>query len=268
MVKWSLVTVAYNSASDLSVFWSGFQQYASDVEWIVVDNSSSDGSAAVAESLGAKVIRLESNRGFGGANNIGFSECAGSYIAFVNPDVTVDVSDLDALASHLDEFPNRLVSPQLVNPDGSVQPNGRGAPYLAYKILNRIRPSVVQDRYLLTAEGSEVVGCQWLMGAVVAGRREHLAQLGPWDTRYFVYYEDSDLGLRNERSGGDSAVLGSIRWVHGWARETTKASLSAWKREIPSMFKFYCRYPRLLGIPLKRDVRAKSRRGFGREGCL
>lgn len=248
MTRWSLITVTYNSAKDLTRFWSEFAANT-DVEWIVVDNASADNSAELAEKFGARVIRLDTNLGFGGSNNVGFAQATGTYVAFVNPDVAVMVEDLEQLESHLDAHPSHLVSPQLLNPDGSLQPNGRGMPYLAYKVLNRLRPHTLEGTYLLRATAQETLMCDWLMGAVVAGTRAHLSGLGPWDTRFFVYYEDSDLGLRNKRQGGRSVVLGSIRWVHGWARETKTASASAWRREIPSLLKFYSRYPRLLGVP-------------------
>lgn len=252
-MRWSLITVTYNSAADLARFWSSFVP-GSDVEWIVVDNASDDGSADLAEEFGARVVRLNTNLGFGGANNVGFEEAAGEFVAFVNPDVAAKIQDLVQLESHLREHPTHLVSPQLTHPDGELQPNGRGMPYLAYKVINRLWPRLLEGSYILAASQDETLSCDWLMGAVVAGAKPHLATLGPWDTRFFVYYEDSDLGLRNKEQGGRSVVLGAIRWVHGWARETKTASASAWRREIPSLVKFYSRYPRLLGIPGRRST--------------
>ena len=252
-IQWSVITVSYNSAHDLAEFWKGYRADR-NLEWIVVDNASDDDSVAVAERLGARVISLQKNLGFGGANNIGFHSSRGRYVVFVNPDVSLKMSDLATIADHLDIYPKDLASPQLIHPGGGTQPNGRGMPYLAYKILNRLRPRALEGRYLMIAAEDEVRTCDWLMGAVVAGARQHLKSLGPWDTRFFVYYEDSDLGLRNKLAGGRSVVLGSIRWVHGWARETKTASASAWRREIPSLLKFYSRYPRLLGVPRSRVV--------------
>lgn len=247
-MKWSIITVSYNSAATLEQFWHGFRANR-ELEWIVVDNDSSDESREVAEGLGAKVIPLGRNIGFGGANNVGLANSEGEHIVFVNPDVRVRVEDLDVIAEYLYANPTHLVAPQLVNADGSMQPNGRGLPYLGNKVMNRLRPGLLEGTYLRLAGPDDVVVCEWLMGAVVAGTRTHLVNLGPWDTRFFVYYEDSDLGLRNQRHGGSSVVLGSLRWLHGWARETKRPSLPAWRREIPSLLKFYSRYPRLLGVP-------------------
>lgn len=241
---WSIITVTFNSERQLEHYWRNVGK-AEDIEWIVVDNNSTDRSADLAEELGARVIRLRMNRGFGGANNVGFGRSRSPYVAFVNPDVTPDFADLPKLAEFLDNNPDDLVAPQLLNPDGTRQPNGRGLPLLAFKVLNRLNV-VDNSRYFLYASSSEETEVAWLMGAVVAGKRERLTMLGPWDTRFFVYYEDSDLGTRNRKLSGRSVVLGDATWVHGWARETRTLNLAAWRRELPSMVKFYSRYPKYL----------------------
>ena len=60
---------------------------AGGMEVIVVDNGSNDRSAEVAESLGARVIRLDRNEGFGRAVNRGIEAATGDWIALVNNDV-------------------------------------------------------------------------------------------------------------------------------------------------------------------------------------
>ncbi|TGY39461.1 glycosyltransferase family 2 protein [Microbacterium laevaniformans] len=256
--RWSLITVTYNSAAKLRQYWSELN-LPDAVEWVVVDNASSDDSVAVAQELGARVIPLPRNVGFGAANNIGFDVTEGAYVAFVNPDVTPVLDDLSRLAQHLSNNPNDLVAPQLVNDDLSLQPNGRGRPYLSAKIVNRLRDRGGRDGYLLVAQAGEVLETDWLMGAMVAGTRDRIKKIGVWDERFFVYYEDSDLGLRNAAHGGRSVVLGDIRWIHGWARETKAPSLAAWRLELPSMVKFYSRYPNLIlgSSPHRRRVEAK-----------
>ncbi|GAA2097009.1 MULTISPECIES: glycosyltransferase [Brevibacterium] len=258
---WTLITVTYNSADKLREYWGGF---ASDdtVEWIVVDNASTDGTADLARSFGAQVVRLEENRGFGAANNVGFAAARGEYVAFVNPDIAVDVATLPVLERLLGDR-HLLVSPQLVNDDGSRQPNGRGWPYLTDKVLNRLAPAKVQGRYRLFAgDAQELTPVVWLTGAAVAGRKETFSRLdGPWDDHFFLYYEDTDLALRARRAGIPSAVTSRVVWTHGWARETAgRFRLAPWRREIASLLKFYARYPYLLGPALH----PRSKRGtFG-----
>ncbi len=244
-VEWSVITVTFNSEEALRNHWSGVQ-LPSNTEWVVIDNGSRDQSADYARFLGARVVQLPENVGFGAANNEGFRASMGRVVAFVNPDVTPRFEDLPFLTSYLAAHPTDLISPQLVFPDGSAQPNGRGLPYLAHKILNRLARAERGDGYLMTAGTEEEKPVSWLMGAVVIGTRETLMELGPWDPHFFVYYEDSDLGLRHARRGGRSVIVGRARWIHGWARETKSFNIRAWRLELPSLVKFYVRYPMLL----------------------
>lgn len=258
--RWTLITVTYNSEDALREYWSGIRT-SDDVEWVVVDNASSDSSARVAQELGARVVRLTANRGFGGANNVGFKASESRYVAFVNPDVRVDTDSLPLLEAVIDETQG-LVAPQLVNPDGTPQPNGRGYPFLLEKIRNRLESNEEGSGYRRFAPVDADIAVTWFMGAAVLGTREQFVSLGPWDERFFVYYEDSDLGLRAGARGMRRTVSGRARWVHGWARETTKFEWGPWKREFPSMAKFYARYPRLLS-PWPRATAGRLDKKYG-----
>ena len=258
--SWTLITVTYNSAKALDEFWTPVKA-RDDFEWVVVDNASTDDSADVAARLGARVIRLDKNLGFGGANNVGFRASNSRYVGFVNPDVSVRAHSLDELARIIEET-DGLVSPQLVNPDGTPQPNGRGYPFLVEKVRNRLESNTDESGYRRFAAEGDDISVAWFMGAAVLGLRTHFEQLGPWDERFFVYYEDSDLGLRAGAKGLRRTVTGRTNWVHGWARETTKFEWAPWRREFPSMAKFYARYPALL-CPWPRLVTRQLDRKYG-----
>ncbi len=243
---WSLITVSYNSRAALEAHWGA--ALPSHVEWIVVDNASTDGSAEAAESLGASVIRMSENLGFGGANNAGFRAARGEFVAFVNPDLTVDVDSLTALERSLAREPG-LVAPQLVYPDGELQPSGRSTPSLRHKVTSRLGSRSSRDHYYILAQPGEERYVAWMTGAAVVGRVDDLNKLGeqgPWDERFFVYYEDSDLGLRAWSAGLTVRVIGDARWTHSWARETTGIRLKPWMLELSSMWGFYSRYPSLI----------------------
>lgn len=242
----SLITVTYNSSEALTRFWSNAQNLPEGVEWIVVDNGSTDGGPALARSLGARVIERDGNFGFSSSNNVGFEAARGSFIGFVNPDVEVKFGDLRELAA-VAEAKSAVVSPQLLNPDGSRQPNGRGYPFLLDKVRNRLGGEVEGgNRYLLFSDDGEPRNVCWLMGASVFGMRRDIEKFKAWDAHFFLYYEDSDFGLRAWKAGVPVYLLPNFAWVHGWARETKTARAMPWKRELGSMFKFYRRYPEFL----------------------
>lgn len=262
----SLITVTYNSSAALSEFWDVTDTLPTGVEWIVVDNGSTDGSAALAKKLGAsRVIENEKNLGFSASNNIGLAHASGSFIGFVNPDVRVNFADLQSLRD-LANSEKAIVSPQLLNADGSLQPNGRGFPLLLDKVRNRLRGSeALHGRYLLFADGTEPRNVCWVMGASAFGMRSTIESFGAWDDHFFLYYEDKDFCLRAWRAGVPVLLDPRSSWPHGWARETTEFNLAPWKRELASMAKFYWRYPAFL-MPRKIAEKAYgtiSQRVFG-----
>jgi GT2 family glycosyltransferase len=237
---WTLITVTFNSEKVLA---RNFDRAPQGVRRLVVDNASSDESVNVAADRGAEVIQLDSNCGFSAANNIALSKSDTDLVAFVNPDVRVDYSRLDTLARSVKRL-GGLVAPQLAYPDGSLQPNGRQLPFLTRKVSNRL--SSKRSDYFRIATPGEVIRVAWAIGAAVSGTRSTFVKLGGWDERFFVYYEDSELGLRAWESGLPFHVLGDVVWTHEWARETTTVKWPAWKREIASASRFYFRRPELL----------------------
>lgn len=257
--KWSVITVTFNSVQDLKDCWSAAITDA--VEWIVVDNASSDGTAEIARQLGATVVELPKNIGFSRANNLGLTMATGDYIAFVNPDVRVEPLSFPLLAESIEKF-NAIVAPQLLNADGSKQPNGRGLPFLIDKIANRgIRlPGSRIDAYIPEIAGSPTA-VDWLTGAVVCGRKADLVQLGGWDERFFLYYEDQELSLAAWDHGLKVVLDPRVEWIHGWRRATKSLSLKPWFREIASSLRFYRRRPIFLTLARKSAQKSSGSRG-------
>lgn len=258
---WSFITVTYNSAPTLRHFWK--DGVPEGVEWIVVDNASSDDSVTTAESLGATVIALPENLGFSAANNRGLDVAEGAYIAFTNPDITVDWTTLPTLRATIDRT-DGLVAPQLLNADGSVQPNGRGAPLLAHKVMNRLTRGPRKNGYQILTAPDERKSVFWLIGAAILGSAERIRSLGGWNEKFFLYYEDKDICIRAWKSNISVTLDGTARWTHGWARETSGFRLQPWIREFSAMSTFYRLYPELLlGGPVvrRRHPRAATESG-------
>lgn len=241
---WTFVTVTYNNAAQLRESWSDID--ISGHRWIVIDNNSTDDSATVAESLGAEVVRRPDNRGFSASNNIGLQMATSKWVAFVNPDLQLDLDSLGRIEK-LSSSHSALVAPQLVNPDGSLQPNARGFPTVPQKFANRGLGArrIDTSRYVQTSfEAPTYIA--WAMGAAVCGSRDIFTELGGWDSSYFIYYEDHDLGLRSWLSGHPVILDPASRWTHAWQRETTKFKFAPWKHELRSAMTFYRGYPELL----------------------
>ena len=89
----SLIIVNYNGRDDLDRCLQSLEEAGeADYELILVDNASSDGSAdhVAAHYPQVRLIRSEVNLGFGAGNNLGAAQARGEYLAFLNPDTTME----------------------------------------------------------------------------------------------------------------------------------------------------------------------------------
>ena len=262
MRTWTVITVTYNSARHLQSHWFDARANLADIDWIVVDNASSDHSTKLASELGAEVIHAGANHGFATANNLGLKATRTPYVAFVNPDVRIAADGWQHQLASTIEHIDGLVGPQLLNPDGSEQPNARGLPFVSSKIRNRVSPTSKKGEAYAQAGFERPTYCAWLMGAAVAGRTEDLRRIGGWDEQYFLYYEDHELGLRSWRAGMPVVLDPDVRWTHEWQRETASLKASAWRSELGSMRTFYGSHPELIDRRIGRRRRLRRYRGL------
>lgn len=248
MKFWSVITVTYNSARRLREYWAAF---AADetIEWIVVDNGSSDESVPLARSMGATVIESGINLGFAGANNLGLTHATGQYVLFANPDLRVLTEDLPRLASSIART-GGIVAPRLISPDGTFQFNGRGWPFLLRKMANRLGLTSAGG-YLTELQPRALTPVVWVTGAAVAATRAVIDDLRGWDTSFFLYNEDVALGLTARRRGVRVDVDADVTWTHGWERAPASWRWRAMMCEASSTVQFYRRHPVFLLPPMK-----------------
>jgi N-acetylglucosaminyl-diphospho-decaprenol L-rhamnosyltransferase len=169
---------------------------------VVVDNGSSDGSAAaVAHAMPTvTVLRPGANVGYARAANLGIAATDAAIVAVCNPDLEVREGAAAALVRRLaTEHDLGAVGPMICNTDGTVYPSARSVPRLrdavGHGLLGLVwRTNPFTRRYRqLDADPSRARDVDWVSGAAVWLRRDALAAVGGWDERYFMYVEDVDL---------------------------------------------------------------------------
>ena len=117
----SAIIVAYNSGA---VIGGCLDSLAGLDEIIVVDNAADDALAARAASQGLRYIRNPRNEGYGGGNNIGAAAASHDWLLLINPDAALQPDALAALLQAAAAYPEAgLLMPQILNPDGSVEPS-------------------------------------------------------------------------------------------------------------------------------------------------
>ncbi|MEZ4515331.1 MAG: glycosyltransferase family 2 protein, partial [Chloroflexota bacterium] len=168
-------------------------------ETIVVDNASSDGSAATVRERFPAVHLIENGRntGFALANNQGICHSRGRYVMLLNSDTVVHPGALQTLVAFMDAHPEvGACGPRLLNGDGSLQPSVHpmltpGREFWRLSFLEHLSPRATYpvDRWdTVTPRPVEVI-----KGACLVLRRSALHQTGLLDDRYFMYTEEVDL---------------------------------------------------------------------------
>lgn len=192
-----------------------------DAQIVVVDNASTDDSAARAAAHGVRVVVNDSNAGYARAMNQALAGDADVLIA-CNPDTEPPAGSFRALVEVLLADPARgLVAPRLVEPDGSLQHSVHRFPTPATSLALAALPTRVLRGRLgrrLWLEGSvdhrDLEEIDWAIGAVHVVRAAALAGAAPYDERWFMYVEDLDLCWRLHRAGWQVWLDGRVAVPH------------------------------------------------------
>jgi GT2 family glycosyltransferase len=169
------------------------RQTRQDFEIVVIDNSGS-GRVRALPLEGVRIISMPANAGFGAAINRAFEQSRTPYLLTLNDDAVPDPGWLDALVSAAEADPRvgmcasqvRLgvdsldSAGMLLYGDGSSKQRGHGEPVSRY---------ANQEDVLLPS------------GSAALYRRVMLDRIGLFDEHFFLYCEDTDLGLRARRAG-------------------------------------------------------------------
>jgi hypothetical protein len=179
------------------------------VEMIVVDNSPTDELASCCRNLDARYIYTGKNLGFGAGHNVALRNASPSpYHLILNPDVHFSSSVLDELLAFMDMNKSvGLAMPRVVYPDGSAQNLCKQLPTPFDIVARRLFPAVLQRLFekrlaafeLRDLNLSGIVSVPYLSGCFMLLRTRVIEDLGGFDERFFMYFEDLDLTRRIHR---------------------------------------------------------------------
>jgi N-acetylglucosaminyl-diphospho-decaprenol L-rhamnosyltransferase len=229
----SVVVVTYSPGEVLGAFLDSLPAattLAPDV--VLADNGSTDGAPeAAAERDGVRLVPTGGNLGYGSAANVGVAAGAGEYVLISNPDVVLAPGSVDALVAAFARWPKAgAVGPLIHTTDGRVYPSARALPSLfrgaGHALFGWWWPNNPWTRAYRLEEGAPAEGpVGWLSGSCVLVRRSAFAAVGGFDERYFMYFEDTDLGRRLGRAGWQSVYVPSATVTHHGGHSTSRESV-------------------------------------------
>jgi GT2 family glycosyltransferase len=165
-----------------------------DFETIVVDNASTDGGAVglpkTYPGLRLRLRRLDSNRGFALANNVGARLARGRWLALLNPDAFPRPAWIEQLLQAAGAHPDSFFASRQIQADRPRLLDGEGDVYYAGGLslrggYNSPVPEAGPPREVFSA-----------CAAAALYPRQAFLDSGGFDEDYFAYHEDVDLGFR------------------------------------------------------------------------
>jgi GT2 family glycosyltransferase len=217
----SCISVTYGPTPEIFSLLESVQRHAGDVSYdmTVVTQPSDEGSMAEEIARRApwvKVIALETNIGFGLANNLAINQATGEFIALLNPDIVVTEGWAPPLLSALDDQAVFVAAPPLLSAEGRIDEAGQVmfADGGSDAIGGPQWPNDYEQMMFSRDVDYASAAC-WLM------RRAVFLELGGFDPAYApAYFEDPDLAFMARSSGFVSRLVVDRPVVHAHALAT------------------------------------------------
>lgn len=210
----SIIIVSYKTRELLdmcldSIFRAGFGK---EIEVIVVDNGSVDGSVELVREKHPNVLLIanEENKGFSVANNQGIARSMGEMVLLLNPDTEVNREALSGMMDFMRQHPQvGVAGPQLLFKDGSPQTSWFHFPIPLSRFFERrggyrkVAHALLGLRFKtdeVTENGARRVDI--VKGACMMVRRQALQDVGLLEeTRFCIATTSTGASARHERAG-------------------------------------------------------------------
>ncbi len=251
----AVVIVAFNSGVWLERCIRSLETALGDSAWelAIIDNASTDGFRDCSPQLrpGATVISNQVNVGFSRAANQGAAATRAPLVLFLNPDCEVLPGSIQRLCRELEAHPEcAAAGPEVVSPDGTRQGSARGDPGMLTglfgrsTLLARTFPRLLPVRKNIRGPGDLPQGAasmevDWVSGACVLVRRAAFERIGGFDERYFLYWEDADLGRRLRAHGFSVRYVPEATVRHALGQSSRSAPVTAVREFHRSAYLYY-----------------------------
>ena len=235
----SVVIVSYNTRDILRNCLQALFEHSKgiDMEVFVVDNNSQDGSADMVKNEYPTVLLMANNQnlGFAAANNQAFPLAKGNYIVLLNPDAYIRPLSIQNSIAFMDKTPDcGLCGGKIISPAGQLEPSARRFPSALSKLLalsglrGKFPQSAILNYYEFgTFAHDRPQEVDWVPGTFTIVRKKMLDEIGAFDERFYIYYEETDLCMRAKMAGWTIYFIPDAEVTHiGGASSKTRKDKS------------------------------------------
>lgn len=249
-VKISYIIITWNGLSFMRELLASMhkQLQREDVEVIIVDNHSTDGTWEFLEQSYSwlKRIALPENKGVAYARNIAMRQAEGTYLFIIDNDICITDKSVEYMERYMDANPQvGICGCKLLFSDGRLQESCKPYPGVAAKLRGILRPNApfVYQWQIARNEPFEPV---YLIGACQMIRKEVYVRIGDLDEAIFYGPEDCDYCLRAREAGWKVMYLPPVSMVHHCQRRTHANPFTrlGWLH-LKALLYFYRKYKRV-----------------------
>lgn len=207
------------------------------IQPVVVDNGSHDDiKDALMKEFGQRVVFIDAgaNVGFGKGNNLALRQFDAKYYFIANPDLVFLENQpraTERFYQFMEENPKiGIVAPRLMLLDGQIQPSCMRFPNFFDQPIYRLNlhkkydwaRKRVEYLHMKDFDHTKTQPIDWATGAALFVRGSMLKEVGLFDERYFMYFEDTDLCRKFWSRGWPVYYKGDIIIQHGHERASAK----------------------------------------------
>lgn len=183
------------------------QTIIDEMEILVIDNHSEDDSIGILRNRlsqypNVRLIETSGNHGFGYGYNTGARYASGKYLLINNPDKVLPPDGIEQLVTRLEADSSiGIIAPKLVHPDGSRRLSMRAFPRIIDILARRsfvkaICPNCLQRYLMADTDPDAETKVDWVVGGCFLVSKTLFDDLGGFDERFFLFFEDTDICRR------------------------------------------------------------------------
>ena len=215
----SVIVISHNTR-DLTMQCLHSLSVFENIQTIVVDTGSSDGTPDAVKSLGLHLISASVSTGYAAASHLGVKQASSENLIICNADTVFQIESIEPLISALNDKGVGIAGPRLINSDGTLQQSWARFPDVASEWSGALDRSEVDD----PRSGTHMVS--WVGGACIAMKRSTWDVLNGYNPDIMFYGEDSDLCWRARQTGLRTVfVADAIVTHHGGQSSTSRSPL-------------------------------------------
>jgi len=226
MLDLSIIIVNWNTRSIVCDCLRSIYEQCGEIELevIVIDNASTDGSVEMVKKDFPQVTLIENpqNRGFAAASNQGIAISKGRYVLLLNSDTVVLDNAIAKTAAFADSHPKAaIVGCRVLNPDQTLQPTCFMFPSILNMLLSstylyKLFPkSKFFGRERMTWwDRNEIREVDVVTGCFMLIRQKAIQQVGTMDEQFFMYGEETDWCYRFKQAGWKIMFTPACEIIH------------------------------------------------------